>query len=381
MSCSKLLNNWMFETYFACDGACRHPRPLGPYPSQPRETLETIVKRTSSIHHAMFVKREPTCSRVFDVERNSETRLPVCGRWAFTRSQKRVTCMDLDAPDGEEPPRIVVWEANEEDDLEVQRLYCIDVMSYDGCNRAVAVLELNTEGPPMRRTEIVILNVHFNIASSPAFILKKYTDDQKRPTTTFDTALVWDIDQLHKEPVIIPKENTVIDDARLTHFLTCRTHLITFIGDCIVPLATRIWARPLASVLAGTTNISASATVNYMFFKEITMLQSSTFDPFLIIVPSWTGSTRILYSLDEPPYGRLAAAEVAYNEETQTTSIIRAPNLGAESGVQEHFRWHGTELQSFETEPYKGRILYSHNLPEDGSERTKRMQLCLIGFA
>ncbi|EIW76373.1 hypothetical protein CONPUDRAFT_158399 [Coniophora puteana RWD-64-598 SS2] len=67
---------------------------------------------------------------------------------------------------------------------------------------------------------------------------------------------------------------------------------------------------------------------------------------------NWTGSTRILYSLDEPPYGRLAAVEVAYDEEIQTTNIIRAPNLGVESGVQEHFRWHGTELQAFETEPY-----------------------------
>jgi len=73
---------------------------------------------------------------VFDVEKNSETRL-LCGRRALTRRGRRVTCMDLDASDAEEPLQIVVWEANEADGMEAQEVYCLNVTSYDSCKRAV----------------------------------------------------------------------------------------------------------------------------------------------------------------------------------------------------------------------------------------------------
>jgi len=62
--------------------------------------------------------------------------------------------MDLDASDAEAPPQIVVWEANETGGMEAQEVYCLDVTSYDGCKRAVVVLELHATRSPIYRTEV-----------------------------------------------------------------------------------------------------------------------------------------------------------------------------------------------------------------------------------
>jgi len=94
------------------------------------------------------------------------------------------------------------------------------------------------------------------------------------------------------------------------------------------------------------------------------------FDPCLIFTPSWTGSTRILWSIEEPSDGQLAAVEVAYGIGGPGASISHAPNLGVASGVQKLFWHHDTVLQSFENEPYLGRVLYVYDAQNERPEQS-----------
>jgi len=257
--------------------------------------------------------------------------------------------------------------------------------------------------------------------------------------------LIWNVDQLGKEPITVPREDLGIEDeADWVHLLTCKTHLIAIVGDSFTPLISRIRARPLSSVLMGAMDISAkTGTVDNIIFQDVTMLRDSTvnpktgvtevvlvgvvrtswdevllmmvrllipplqgplsdgqiqvflerlldfaFDPCLILTPSWTGSMRIVWSIEEPSYGRLAAVEVVYGDGRPTASITYTPNLGVASGVQKLF-WHHdtTELQSFENEPYLGRVLYVYDAQDERPERSfdapkeERMKLCLLEFS
>jgi len=226
------------------------------------------------------------------------------------------------------------------------------------------------------------------------------------------------------------------------HLLTCKTHLIAVVGDCFTPPITRIRARPLTSVLAGATDVSAkTGTVSNIIFQDVTMLRDSTVNPktgvtevvlvgvvrtawdeillmmvrllipplqgplsvgqiqvflqrlldfayvpWVFLTPSWAGSMRIVWSIEEPSYGRLAAIEVAYHHGTPTASITHTPNLALQVVFRSCFGIM-TVLQSFENEPCLRRVLYVYDARDERPERSvdapkeERMKLCLLEFS
>jgi len=411
--------------------ACRYTRPLGPHPSQTRETLESILIRTLTVHHGMFHRTEPIRSRTVSVSEDSEA-LEFCGRWVFMRNEERVDCLDLSkhSSEHEEPRKYIVWEADKRGGFELLAMDCLDIVAHDGHKHTVVVLDHRARGPPAERAEVIILEIHFDEDSElglrwESVYRKVFSDVSSEaiysyisPTALLvmvglqrGTALVWSIDHLDKEPVIIPRENDNIDDLPL--FFVCSTHVVSVASVDGPPDVTHIRAWSLATLLTGAIQSNASAVIDDVYVQIVGILRDSVLDcnsgktevvfvgqlsrddpddsllavarllippegvahgltlslqvimqfpsdPIIILSPSCNGSMRLVYSLEESSDRRLGAVELTYDEETQTTTTARSPNLGVASNVQDHFQRCNAELQSFESEPHSGRILYTY---------------------